>query len=177
MGCAFAICLEKKVQREKESVEVTFNTEGTSFTRTGSFRPATLTERLADPQSTILAGKLAVSRMFPVCVVLCAMSNSNAYQIVKNKTRIYLNLTEPVPKVTNGSVVTASVERPRATDSMLQKQASFRGFAKLSQSLPFKRQGSLRLGELPSTLDRQQAMWTNDGFQQLPNGRGRLLIG
>jgi len=29
---------------------------GTSLTRTGSFRPATLTERLADPQSAIVAG-------------------------------------------------------------------------------------------------------------------------
>lgn len=57
VGCAFAICLEKKQKREKDAVEVTFNTEGTSFTRNGSFRPATLTERLADPQSTILAGE------------------------------------------------------------------------------------------------------------------------
>lgn len=57
VGCAFAICLEKKQKREKDAVQVTFNAEGTSFTRTGSFRPATLTERLADPQSTILAGE------------------------------------------------------------------------------------------------------------------------
>lgn len=57
MGCAFAICLEKKQKREKDSVTVTFNDKGTSFTRMGSFRQATLTERLADPQSAIIAGQ------------------------------------------------------------------------------------------------------------------------
>ncbi len=83
-------------------------------------------------------------------------------------------IVDPVPKPNNSaSVVTASVERPHATDNMLQKQASFRGFNKLSQSLPFKRQASLRLGELPSTLERQQAMWDNSGFQQQQQANGR----
>ena len=35
------------------------------------------------------------------------------------------------------------------------RQASFRGLGKLSDSSPFKRQFSLRLNELPSTLARQ----------------------
>lgn len=56
VGCAFAICLEKKQAREKEKVTVTFSENGTSFTRMGSFRQTTLTERLADPQSAIVAG-------------------------------------------------------------------------------------------------------------------------
>lgn len=60
VGCAFAICLEKKQQREKEKVTVTYNENGTSFTRLGSFRQTTLTERLQDPQSAILAGQYLV---------------------------------------------------------------------------------------------------------------------
>ena len=57
VGCAFAICLEKKQQRDKEvGVTVTYNQDATSFTRTGSFRQATLTERIVDPQSAIVAG-------------------------------------------------------------------------------------------------------------------------
>ena len=56
VGCAFAICLEKKQKREKESVSVTYNDKGTAFTRMGSFRQTTLTERMADPQSAIIAG-------------------------------------------------------------------------------------------------------------------------
>ncbi|KAF6026457.1 hypothetical protein EB796_015231 [Bugula neritina] len=52
VGCAFAVCLEKKQKREKEAVSVSYNEDKTSFSRLGSFRQATLTERLADPQST-----------------------------------------------------------------------------------------------------------------------------
>ncbi|XP_029650999.1 protein numb isoform X5 [Octopus sinensis] len=57
VGCAFAICLERKQKRDKESgVNVTYNQDRTIFTRTGSFRQASITERIADPQSAILAG-------------------------------------------------------------------------------------------------------------------------
>ena len=60
VGCAFAICLERKQKRDKESgVTVTYNEDRTSFTRTGSFRQTTMTERLQDPQSAIIAGKWA----------------------------------------------------------------------------------------------------------------------
>ncbi|XP_046337089.2 protein numb-like isoform X4 [Haliotis rufescens] len=120
VGCAFAICLERKQKRDKETgVTVQFNQDRTSFTRTGSFRQTTLTERLADPQSAILA--------------------------------------EPVPvrKIDNPY----AVQRPHATSSMLNRQGSFRGFEKLHEaSSPFKRSVSLRLGELPSTLQRQNAI-------------------
>ena len=64
VGCAFAICLEKKQKREKEAVSVQFNDKGTSFARTGSFRQATLTERLADPQSVIAAGRPNIKVLF-----------------------------------------------------------------------------------------------------------------
>ncbi len=51
VGCAFAICLEKKQQRDKLcAVSMSVDPENNSFTRYGSFRQATLTERLADPQ-------------------------------------------------------------------------------------------------------------------------------
>ena len=51
MGCAFAICLEKKQERDKLcSVSMKFDKNDSSFTRYGSFRQATLTERLQDPQ-------------------------------------------------------------------------------------------------------------------------------
>lgn len=65
VGCAFTICLEKKQQREKEKLSlalanssaVTPSVDGTNLSqRTGSFRQATLAERLTDPQSTIIAG-------------------------------------------------------------------------------------------------------------------------
>ena len=61
VGCAFAICLEKKQKRDKETgVTVTYSQDRTSFTRTGSFRQTTLTERIVDPQSAIVAGQLVI---------------------------------------------------------------------------------------------------------------------
>ena len=77
VGCAFAICLEKKQAREKEKVTVTFSENGTSFTRMGSFRQTTLTERLADPQSAIVAGRFNCtvlrrgSLLFDNCPYIC----------------------------------------------------------------------------------------------------------
>lgn len=63
MGCAFNVCLEKKQQREKENAKVaptaTNSDSKTSFTHTGSFRHVPLSERLADPQSTIIPGMLS----------------------------------------------------------------------------------------------------------------------
>ncbi len=58
MGCAFALCLERKQQRDKEcTVAMTFDAQG-AFTRLGSFRAASLTERIQDPQEVKPAGKL-----------------------------------------------------------------------------------------------------------------------
>ena len=65
VGCAFAICLEKKQKRDKETgVTVTYSQDRTSFTRTGSFRQTTLTERIVDPQSAIVAGERERERVY-----------------------------------------------------------------------------------------------------------------
>ncbi|UYV74638.1 NUMB [Cordylochernes scorpioides] len=50
VGCAFAVCLERKQKRDKESVMMTFDPKTSTFTRTGSFRQTSLTERMQDPQ-------------------------------------------------------------------------------------------------------------------------------
>ncbi|XP_022906076.1 protein numb isoform X2 [Onthophagus taurus] len=47
VGCAFAVCLEKKQKRDKEcGVTMTFDAKNSTFTRSGSFRQQGLTERL-----------------------------------------------------------------------------------------------------------------------------------
>ncbi len=59
VGCAFQICLERKQKRDREcSVTVEYSQNGTSFTRFGSFRTTSITERIIDPQSAIIAGSL-----------------------------------------------------------------------------------------------------------------------
>ncbi|CAG0886966.1 unnamed protein product [Cyprideis torosa] len=119
VGCAFAVCLERKQKREKEcGVTMNVDKENHSFTRTGSFRTVSLTERIQDPQE-------------------CKPAEP-----------------PPVKNVVNPH----AIERPHATPSLLLRQGSFRGFSALNQVSPFKRQLSLRLSELPSTLERAQEM-------------------
>ncbi|XP_037499413.1 protein numb isoform X2 [Rhipicephalus sanguineus] len=120
VGCAFAVCLERKQKRDKESVLMSIDPKTSSFTRTGSFRQGSLTDPVLphDPQE----GKPSE--------------------------------TPPVKAVVNPY----AIERPHATVTLLQRQGSFRGLGSLSQASPFKRQLSLRLNELPSTLERQRAM-------------------
>jgi numb-like protein len=57
VGCAFSVCLEKKQKRERENVSMEVGPNH-SFTRFGSFRQASLSERLEDPQSVIPAPQI-----------------------------------------------------------------------------------------------------------------------
>ncbi|KAI1285011.1 Protein numb [Halotydeus destructor] len=52
VGCAFAVCLERKQKRDKDTNNVTMNFDNktSTFTRVGSFRQSTITDRLQDPQ-------------------------------------------------------------------------------------------------------------------------------
>lgn len=46
VGCAFAVCLERKQKRDKEcGVTMSFDAKNSTFTRMGSFRQQGLTER------------------------------------------------------------------------------------------------------------------------------------
>ena len=65
MGCAFAACLERKQKRDKEcGVAMTFDPKNSTFTRTGSFRQTSITERLQDPQELKPAGIKYVCKDF-----------------------------------------------------------------------------------------------------------------
>lgn len=55
-----------------------------------------------------------------------------------------------------------AIERPHAAPHLLERQGSFRGLSQLNQSSPFKRQMSLRIGDLPSTVERQQNSLNTD---------------
>ncbi|XP_050310938.1 protein numb isoform X2 [Anthonomus grandis grandis] len=49
VGCAFAVCLERKQKRDKEcGVTMMFDAKSSTFTRTGSFRQHGITERAVD---------------------------------------------------------------------------------------------------------------------------------
>jgi len=63
-------------------------------------------------------------------------------------------LSEPVPvkQVDNPF----ALKRPHAPADIVERQGSFRSFPRLAESSPFKRNVSLRVNELPSTLERQR---------------------
>lgn len=47
VGCAFAVCLERKQKRDKEcNVTMMFDAKNSTFTRSGSFRQQSITERI-----------------------------------------------------------------------------------------------------------------------------------
>ncbi|XP_061395418.1 protein numb [Musca vetustissima] len=61
VGCAFAVCLERKQRRDKEcGVTMTFDTKNNTFTRTGSFRQQTMTERMVNNERGIDTPSAAV---------------------------------------------------------------------------------------------------------------------
>nr|CAG4644138.1 EOG090X09VR [Lepidurus arcticus] len=129
VGCAFAVCLERKQKRDKEcGVTMTFDPSNSTFTRTGSFRVGPLTERIQDPQD-------------------CKPAEP-----------------PPLKPVVNPY----AIERPHAAPHLLERQGSFRGFSQLNQNSPFKRQLSLRIGDLPSTLERQQRSLSHDVTSPTP---------
>uniref|UniRef100_A0A8C2PLK6 PID domain-containing protein n=1 Tax=Capra hircus TaxID=9925 RepID=A0A8C2PLK6_CAPHI len=142
VGCAFAACLERKQKREKEcGVTATFDASRTTFTREGSFRVTTATEQLKKLQrhlkaklgkptadgSSVAPGNIATSPSSPTSPTLDATAS--------------LEMNNP-----------HAIPRRHAPIEQLARQGSFRGFPKMS---PFKRQLSLRINELPSTMQRK----------------------
>lgn len=65
VGCAFTVCLERKQRRDTEcSVTMTFDKQNSTFTRNGSFRQTTLTDRLHNERG-IDIGKKSPAAIVP----------------------------------------------------------------------------------------------------------------
>ena len=67
VGCAFAVCLERKQKRDKDinNVTMNFDNKTSTFTRCGSFRQSSITDRLTDPQVAKPSGNV-LSRLSSV---------------------------------------------------------------------------------------------------------------
>ncbi|TSX85956.1 Numb-like protein [Bagarius yarrelli] len=142
VGCAFAACLERKQRREKEcGVTASFDATRTSFVREGSFRVSSAGQQ-GDREDIM---KQLQDKKKDVCSV---------------PTVPLGNTSPPEGAATQVERGEASgphaIPRRHAPLEQLVRQGSFRGFPALSQkNSPFKRQLSLRLNELPSTLQRK----------------------
>ncbi|XP_032200916.1 protein numb homolog isoform X5 [Mustela erminea] len=151
VGCAFAACLERKQKREKEcGVTATFDASRTTFTREGSFRVTTATEQ-AEREEIMKQIQDAKKAETDKTAAGSSVAPGNA-------------APSPSSPASPTSDATASLEtnnphaipRRHAPIEQLARQGSFRGFPALSQKMsPFKRQLSLRINELPSTMQRK----------------------
>ncbi|CAM4669587.1 unnamed protein product [Lepidochelys olivacea] len=138
VGCAFAACLERKQKREQEcGVTASFGANRTSFARQGSFRaPAA---RPPDSQKAEAA---------PAATPSAPPGPAQPGSVSPPQ-----GAPSPAEKGEGGPQ--HAIPRRHAPLEQLVRQGSFRGFPALSQrNSPFKRQLSLRLSDLPSTLQR-----------------------
>ncbi|XP_040458423.1 protein numb homolog isoform X5 [Falco naumanni] len=153
VGCAFAACLERKQKREKEcGVTATFDASRTTFTREGSFRVTTATEQ---------AEREEIMRQMPDAKAVETEVKTVAPGTAPNNTAPSSGSpTSPTAEVAASMDKEMSnphaIPRRHAPIEQLARQGSFRGFPALSQKMsPFKRQLSLRINELPSTVQRK----------------------
>ncbi|XP_041667808.1 protein numb homolog isoform X4 [Cheilinus undulatus] len=150
VGCAFAACLERKQKREKEcGVTATFDANRTTFTREGSFRVTTATEA-AEREEVMRQLQDAKKETDAAGNSASSVTNSSAHQTGGSPSP---SSSPPLPVATLGP---QAIPRRHAPADVIARQGSFRGFPALSQKTsPFKRQLSLRMNELPSTMQRK----------------------
>ncbi|XP_047466835.1 protein numb homolog isoform X2 [Mugil cephalus] len=152
VGCAFAACLERKQKREKEcGVTATFDANRTTFTREGSFRVTTATEAAEreEVMRQIQDAKKAETDM-KVSGSSGGVTNSAVHQTGGSPS------PSSSPPLSVSALGPQAIPRRHAPAEALARQGSFRGFPALSQKTsPFKRQLSLRMNELPSTMQRK----------------------
>ncbi|XP_035465684.1 protein numb homolog isoform X5 [Scophthalmus maximus] len=154
VGCAFAACLERKQKREKEcGVTATFDANRTTFTREGSFRVTTATEAAEreEVMRQLQEAKKAETDVKVTGNSATAVTNSLAHQTGGSSPS-----PSSSPPLSLATLGPQAIPRRHAPAEALARQGSFRGFPALSQKTsPFKRQMSLRMNELPSTMQRK----------------------
>jgi len=97
VGCAFAVCLERKQKRDKEcSVTMNFDLSNSTFTRTGSFRHQPLTEKFQDTTNvsnnvTSPTANSTSNGVIPATTVININNNinTNYNRKGKNRSQIY----------------------------------------------------------------------------------------
>uniref|UniRef100_A0A669DWK2 Numb-like protein n=1 Tax=Oreochromis niloticus TaxID=8128 RepID=A0A669DWK2_ORENI len=144
VGCAFAACLERKQRREKEcGVTASFDASRTSFVREGSFRANSSCSQQgssSEREDKLQEKKKDQPSIMPALPPGTASPPEGA--------------ASPMERPEPGGP--HAIPRRHAPIEQLVRQGSFRGFPALSQkNSPFKRQLSLRLNDLPSTLQRK----------------------
>jgi numb-like protein len=128
VGCAFAICLERKQKRDREAAALAAAAAANAASQ----------QQNSNSRNTnnTMGGNTSSTRLQQ------HNNESIAHSRVLQTTSSSPFAIEPPPikQVTNPY----AIDRPHATPLMLQRQTSFRPLSKLRSQTPFKRQLSLR---------------------------------
>ncbi|KAJ8369067.1 hypothetical protein SKAU_G00090950 [Synaphobranchus kaupii] len=156
VGCAFAACLERKQRREKEcGVTASFDASRTSFVREGSFRVTSASQQ--PDREDIMKQLQDKKKAEPPCAIPAVPPGTASPPE---------GAASPVDRAEPGGP--HAIPRRHAPIEQLVRQGSFRGFPALSQkNSPFKRQLSLRLNDLPSTLQRKTDFQTKNPVPEM----------
>ncbi|XP_069064192.1 numb-like protein [Pleurodeles waltl] len=166
VGCAFAACLERKQKREKEcGVTASFDASRTSFAREGSFRVTSASQQaereevmrqLQDKKKSKNKAEAAAAAAAAAAVVAAETASVPMQGVSAQPGNVSPTQSATTPVDKHDGRYQHAIPRRHAPIEQLVRQGSFRGFPALSQkNSPFKRQLSLRLNELPSTLQRK----------------------
>nr|XP_033812146.1 numb-like protein isoform X1 [Geotrypetes seraphini] len=173
VGCAFAACLERKQKREKEcGVTASFDASRTSFAREGSFRVTSASQQ-AEREEVMrqLQDKKKAKAEAPAAAEVAVATPAPPSRVPAQPTTVSPTQSASAPVDRNEGGCQHAIPRRHAPIEQLVRQGSFRGFPALSQkNSPFKRQLSLRLNELPSTLQRKTDFQAKNPVPELESG-------
>jgi numb-like protein len=161
VGCAFSVCLERKQKRERD-VTVTMEVgPNHSFTRMGSFRQASLTERLEDPQIVMPAIQpVPVKQVQNPHAIERPKANPDAFNRANPLRSSGLQM--PFKRNTPGY----SSLRPGELPSFQQQKSEFSVSSTVTnQSQPITKTSLL----LQQKQQQQQAINNNSNVQNVPN--------
>ncbi|CAB1330446.1 unnamed protein product, partial [Coregonus sp. 'balchen'] len=162
---------KRKQKREKEcGVTATFDSNRTTFTREGSFRVTTATEAAEREEAMRqLQDRKAEGDVKSSIPLSSGPSGGVVNQAVAPLPGPPSPSSSP-PLGMGGTLGPQVIPRRHAPVEALARQGSFRGFPALNNnSSPFKRQLSLRINELPSTLQRNSDFpMKNTGQSEFP---------
>ncbi|OCT66271.1 numb-like protein isoform X2 [Xenopus laevis] len=157
VGCAFAACLERKQKREKEcGVTASFDASRTSFAREGSFRVTSASQQAERQEVMRQLQDKKKAEANPSLGSSIATVGTPSNPVLPAQPDQSPPQCAAVPSEKSEAGGQHAIPRRHAPLEQLVRQGSFRGFPALSQkNSPFKRQLSLKLNELPSTLQRK----------------------
>lgn len=126
VGCAFAICLERKQKRDREAAELTAAAAALNNRNSNNNNHHNHNHNSRTTQPLLPPPAVRDPQIF--------------------------RFTEPPPM--KPVINPYAIDRPHATPLMLQRQTSFRPLSNLRSQTPFKRQLSLKLMNAPPSLTR-----------------------